>query len=165
MTHHKLFRSHAQPLQKSCLPFLSQSVGDIFSNSLSDSVHQTVLKRIGIAKQSIFEIRAVLEDTRADKVGSINVAFEIWEKSVLPMIFMNSKCWFEISNKTMMLLKGLFSQFFSSIFRVTGCPTPSFYWFRISNNMVQKITLAFICICICQRSISTKLHSVWWLNT
>ena len=114
-------------------------MGEFFSNSLSDSVHQTVLKRNGIAKQSIYEIRAVVEDTRANKIGAMNVALEIWDKSILPMLFFNSECWFDISNKTMKLLKGLFNQFFSSIFRISGCPSPSFYWSTATNTVYNHI--------------------------
>ena len=39
---------------------LIKYLGDQLSFSLEDSVHQTVMKRIGTVKQSIFEIRAVI---------------------------------------------------------------------------------------------------------
>ena len=42
-------------------------LGDFLTNDLSDSVHQTVMKRIGLAKKTILEIRSVIEDTVASK--------------------------------------------------------------------------------------------------
>ena len=115
-------------------------LGEFLSNSLSESAHQTVMKRVNIARMSIYEIRAIVEDTRADRIGSMNVAFEIWEKSILPMLFLNAECWFQVPKKTMNILNGLYSQFFSSIFRISGCPRPSFY-FQTGTNTVANTLL------------------------
>ena len=43
-------------------------LGDYLTESLDDSVHQTVLKRVGIVKHTIVEIRAVIEDSRAHRL-------------------------------------------------------------------------------------------------
>ena len=71
-------------------------LGDYVSHSLEDSVHQTVSKRIGIARQSIYEIRAVVEDARSKTLGGINVAFTIWSVAVIPMLLWNAETWTNI---------------------------------------------------------------------
>ena len=118
-------------------------LGDHLSFSLEDSVHQTVLKRVGIAKHTVLEIRTVIEDIRADRLGSINVAFNIFEQAILPMVLHNSETWLNITRKTMRILDDLFHYFCRTIFRIhTGCPKPSFYWesgsLKIENIILEK---------------------------
>ena len=104
-------------------------LGDFLSYDVSDSVHQTVVKRVGLAKKAILNIRTVVEDTRASRIGSMNVAFTIFESSVIPMVLHNSATWLEISRKTYKVLRDLFNYFFTCIFRISvGCPKPSYYW-------------------------------------
>ena len=43
--------------------------------------------------------RAVIEDRRASTIGGINIAFEIWEASVLSMLAFNSETWINIPKK------------------------------------------------------------------
>ena len=103
-------------------------LGEYISYDLADSVHQTVLKRVGIAKLTIYELRAVIEDMRAERLGSLNIAFSIWEQALVPMILFNSGTWVCISRKTLKVLDDLFHSFCQIIFRVSsGCPIPSFY--------------------------------------
>ena len=83
-------------------------LGDHISYNLEDSVHQNVLKRIGIAKYAIMEIRTVIEDTRADKLGSLNVAFNIFELAIVPMVCYNCEAWMCIGRKTIKVLDELF---------------------------------------------------------
>ena len=59
-------------------------LGDYLIFDLED--HQTVLRRIGAAMKTIYEIRAVIEDVRAEKSGGIGLAFDIWEMALIPMI-------------------------------------------------------------------------------
>ena len=104
-------------------------LGDYLSVSLEDSVYQTVLKRAGIVKQSIYEIRAIIEDRRANQIGGINLAFEMWDAAVIPMLFFNSESWTNMSRKTFKVINSLFNSFYRVIFRIgTGCPIPNFYW-------------------------------------
>ena len=67
-------------------------------------------------KQSIFEIRAIIEDSRASEIGGMNLAFEIWEAAVIPMLFYNSGSWTNISGKTMKVLNNIFNSFYRVIF-------------------------------------------------
>ena len=104
-------------------------LGDYVSFDLTDSVHQTVLKRVSIVKHAMYEIRAVIEDPRAEKLGAIDLAFSIWETAVIPMLLHNADTWLDISKKTIKVLDNLFHSFCQKIFRVgVGCPIPSYYW-------------------------------------
>ena len=104
-------------------------LGDLVSNSAEESVHQTVTKRIGIAKQAVFEIRSVIEDRRAQSIGGINLAFEIFNASVLGMLLHNCETWDSIPKKTMKILNDLYLLFFRTIFRIgNGAPIVNFFW-------------------------------------
>ena len=71
-------------------------LGDYLSFDLGDSVQKTVTKRIGIAKHASIEARTVVEDSRSEKLGGINVAFQILEAAILPMLLYNAESWMEI---------------------------------------------------------------------
>ena len=86
-------------------------LGDYLLSNLEDSVHVTVLKRINVVKQTILDIRTVIEDTRAEKLGSINVAFNIWDQAILGMLTHNAETWVGISKKTLKVLDNLFHTF------------------------------------------------------
>ena len=104
-------------------------LGDYLAHSLEESVHHTVLQRLGLAKHSIYEIRAIIEDTRATRLGGINIAFSLWEQTVLPFLLQNCETWANIPKKTMKILNNLFNQFHRSLMRIgTGCPADNFYW-------------------------------------
>merc|ERR1711954_461463 len=79
-------------------------LGDQLSKTLTESVHQTVKKRIGLTSQSVYEIRAVVDDARAEAVGRLTVGFTIWETSVISMLLHNSEVWTEVGRKTIKLL-------------------------------------------------------------
>ena len=118
-------------------------LGEYFSCNLEDSIHQTVLKRIGSAKQSIFEIRAVIEDKRSKQLGGINLAFDIWEASVIPMLAYNSETWSIIPKKTIKVLNDLFNLFYRKIFKIgNGSPITNFYWqcaaFKVEFIILQR---------------------------
>ena len=96
----------------------------------------------------MFEIRTVIEDTRADMFGAINLAFNIWEVSILPMLLFNAESWTGISRKTLKILDDLFHTFCRTIFRVSvSCPIPSYYVESGSlmfSNHILKRKLVFI---------------------
>ena len=104
-------------------------LGDFISPNLADSVHTTVMKRVVVAKQTIVDIRKVIEDTRANRLGAMTSALDIWQLAVLPMVLANSESWLNISKKTLRVLDELFNNFSQKMWRVSsGCPRPSFYW-------------------------------------
>ena len=86
-------------------------LGDSLSMYLEESVHQTVVKRAAVARQTIYEIRTVIEDPRAGSVGALGLAFDIWEQGILPMILWNSGSWIGISKRSMKVLDRLFRFF------------------------------------------------------
>ena len=103
-------------------------LGDIISHSPEESIHDTVLKRQGIVKQSIIEIRTLIEDRRASSIGGINLAFSLWETVVSSLLY-NSETWLRIPKKTMKVLKDIFNTFYSTIFRIgKGTPIIYYYW-------------------------------------
>ena len=53
------------------------------SFSVQESVTDTVNSRIGLAKRSIYEIRCIVEDSRANSLGAIQVGLDLWRGSVL----------------------------------------------------------------------------------
>ena len=53
--------------------------GESISSSLEESVQRTVNKRINLAKHAVIEVRIIIEDSRAEKIGGINVAFHIFK--------------------------------------------------------------------------------------
>ena len=90
-------------------------VGDLIIHDVEDSVFLTLSKGKGVAKQSIHNIRIVVEDKRADSLGGINVAYRIWESA---MVLYNSKSWIKINEKTMKLILQLFNDFHRMILHI-----------------------------------------------
>ena len=104
-------------------------LGDFISINLEESVHETVTRRIAIAKRTTLDIRAVIEDTRAEKLGAMSLAFELWSQSVSPMIYCNAESWISVPKKTLRVLDGLFQDFSQKIWRVCSrSPIPNSYW-------------------------------------
>ena len=103
-------------------------LGEILSSNLPESVHQTVLKRVNIARLSIYEIRAVIEDRRASIVGGANIGLELWKASVEQMVFYSLETWLDIRKKTLKILDNLYNCFFRTFSRIgTGASIPNFY--------------------------------------
>ena len=77
----------------------------------------------------MIEIRSIIEDTRATKVGGINAAFHIFEAAILSMVLYNGETFFGISKRALKELDNFFNFFLRKILRVcTGCPIPNLYW-------------------------------------
>ena len=115
-------------------------LGDIISTTPEESIHKTVLKRQAIVKQTIIEIRTIIEDTRASNIGGINLAFDLWE-TVISSLLYNAETWLNIPKKTIKLLKNIFSCFYSCIFRIgRGTPIVNYYW-QVGSLTVENIIL------------------------
>ena len=91
------------PLMLNKMPMKEEKVikylGDSLTSSLEESVHQTVTKRAAIARHAIHEIRNVIEDTRAERMGALNIAFVLWEQGLMSMILHNSEDWVSMMMK------------------------------------------------------------------
>ena len=123
-------------------------LGDYLRLDLEESVHTTVIKRSGIAKMAINDIRTVVEDTRASQLGGLNLAFTLWEAAIIPKLLWNSETWMCIQPKTIKILNNIFNQFYRSILRIsTGCPKVNLYWQTggyLPQNLVLKNKLNFL---------------------
>ena len=117
-------------------------LGDFLASNLEESVHNTVVKRASIARHSIYEIRSVVEDTRADRAGALNIAFDLWEQGLLGMILYNSETWVSMKKKTLKVLDDLFHLFCRVVLRTSvSCPKVSFYWESASLTFSNHILL------------------------
>ena len=61
-------------------------LGCLLSSTVSQSVTDTVNSRIRLARRSIYEIRTIVEDSRADYLGAVQVGLDLWRGSVLPSL-------------------------------------------------------------------------------
>ena len=83
---------------------------------------------MGLANKIIFEICTVIQDKRADCIGGLSVAFELFESTLIPMLLQGSDCWFRIKNKTMKMLEKIQLKFARVALTCSqGCPVPKLY--------------------------------------
>ena len=75
-------------------------LGDQLAPSLATSVEMTVNKRTRIVSHSVYEIRTVIDDKRAEAVGGLSLAFTIWEMAIIPMLLFSSETWIGMKKKT-----------------------------------------------------------------
>ena len=85
----------------------------------------------------------MIEDTRSEKLGGINIALEIFNSSIVPAVLHNSETWINIPWKTLKTLTKFFNSFYQCIFRCcTGTPSANYYWqtasLRVENIILQK---------------------------
>ena len=107
---------------------VAKYLGDELSENLSKSVSATVKKRLGLASCAIYEIRAVVDDKRADAIASLPTAFLLWEMAVVPMLTHNCEVWIDMSKKTLKELDKVQHKFLRVALAVgTGCPIPKLY--------------------------------------
>ena len=75
-------------------------LGNMIScNGLAASVEATVKKRKGQVFSNILEVKAVVEDYRANVVGGITTGLEIWELAIVPFLMNNCETLVEIAQE------------------------------------------------------------------
>ena len=117
--------------------------------TVSDSITATVNSRIGLATRGIYEVRAIIEDSRADVLGAIQVGMNLWNLKILPMVLWGCETWYNIPLKAMKKLEKQINQFLKSLLGVgkNGCPIPSLYLetasLKISNQILLKKLLFY----------------------
>ena len=118
-------------------------LGDIFSSDgLADSAKATIDSRKWQVVSSIAEIRAVVEDYRANLLGGISTGLEIWEMSVIPFLLYNSETWTELSKEAIITLNDLQFKFYRSILSTPKtCPKPALLWETGGILMEHRIAL------------------------
>ena len=104
-------------------------LGCLLSPSVSETVSNTINSRIGLAKRSIYEIRTVVEDIRADHIGAVQVGLELWQSSVLSSLLYSSEVWSEVPPKSLKQLEETNSLFLANLLGVSkrGCPEVNLY--------------------------------------
>ena len=101
----------------------------LLASSVRQSVTGTVNLRINLAKRAIYEIRTIVEDSRADSIGAIQLGLDLWRGSVLSSLLSGCEVWMDMSPKTLKKLEDTNSLFLPNLFGVSkrGCPTVSLY--------------------------------------
>ena len=105
-------------------------LGDQVSfGGLAASVMATIVKRKGKVIQSIFEIKAVIDDCRSHVTGGLETGLELWEMAVIPFVMNNCGSWVGHTSKEVTELEKLQNLFYRVLLEVpVGCPTPMLYW-------------------------------------
>ena len=117
-------------------------LGQILSANIPDSIHETVKRRVGVANHSVFEIRAVVDDARAEAVGRLSVGFTIWETAVIPALLHSAEVWVNISEKSIKLLEKVQLKYLRLVTGVgTGCPKPILYYHTGTLSMFHRILM------------------------
>ena len=57
-------------------------LGDFLSFDLGESIHQTVVKRLGMGKHAIYELRAIKENTRAEIAHMLTQIMDIRKRKL-----------------------------------------------------------------------------------
>ena len=111
--------------------------------TVEKSIETTVNQRIGLATRAVFEIRTVIENTRAECIGAIETGMNLFESSVLPMILFGSESWGLVDQKVLQKLDSLNVLFLASILGVSrrGTPAVSLYLETASLKMENRILL------------------------
>ena len=71
----------------------------ISEEGLGKSTISTIKKRYNKLMNTLAQIKAVIEDTRAQINGGIVIGMEIWEVAVMPYLLNNGETWCEILNE------------------------------------------------------------------
>ena len=83
-------------------------LGDQVSfGGLAASVMATIVKRKGKVIQSIFEIKAVIDDCRSHVTGGLETGLELWEMAVIPFVMNNCGSWVGHTSKKVKELENL----------------------------------------------------------
>ena len=78
---------------------------------------------------SIFELIAILEDSRMQVIGGLIGVLEVYEMAIIPSLMNNCGTWTEISEQGIEELEGLQNLFFRMLFQVpTSTPKSFFCW-------------------------------------
>ena len=73
-------------------------LGEIFhTDGLGRSALETIKARAGKIKAVSYEIKAIIEDYRAEVVGGALCGIELWQMCALPSLLSSSSTWLEIT--------------------------------------------------------------------
>ena len=144
-------------------PYLGQVVSE---KGVSDSSLKTINKRYGIAYKAIFEIKAIMEDSRSKVPGGFLTATTIWNMAVLPALLNSAECWLEIPKAGMEKLDRLQETFYQVLLNTPRTtPKPGLYWFTggmLMTNiiMVKKVLFLYHLIHLQKDSLASEILQV-----
>ena len=111
-------------------------LGDQISVNCAESAAATVKKRLGLVSHSVFQIKAVVEDARAEVVGGLTVGLAIWEITIIPMLLHNSETWTDMRKKTVKQLDKIQLKYLRLLLGVgKGYPIPVLLYHRGTLSM------------------------------
>lgn len=116
-------------------------LGDYISTEgLAKSTYSTINKRSKKVMNALTEIRAVIEDSRAQVNGGIVSGLEIWEIAVIPYLLNNCETWCEMDKETTQMLDNIQNEFLRNLLDTPRtCPTPSLMWETGTSTMTNRI--------------------------
>ena len=118
-------------------------LGMWLSSTTADSISTTVNMRIGLATRSIYEIRTIVEDCRANVLGGLSLAFHIFEACVIPTLLFSCEVWSPLPKKTLKSLTDFSNKFLKVILQWgnRGCQIAPMYWFTKTMSIENRILL------------------------
>ena len=141
--------------------------GCLISSSVTESIANTVDVRLGLATKAIYEIRSVIEDSRANKLGAVEMGLSLWEGSVLSSLLAGCEVWSDIPSKTMKKLTDINTLFLANLLGVSkrGCPAASLYIETASLpqilNIPRLLTSCFLIWVITQAGFQYHDMNAW----
>ena len=95
-------------------------LGDTLSGKgLAASVEDTITQRLGKVKGLMYEVAAIMKDQRMQAMGGMQVAWEIWERSLVPALLANCGSWVGIPKTALKTLNSTQSLYCRLIY---SCP-------------------------------------------
>ena len=117
-------------------------------SSVSDSIIATIKKRKGIAMMAVSDIAYTVADYRADTVGGITVALEIFSLVVLPFLLNSGETWIGMNRHAEDILNEIFKDFMRRILQVPkSCPIPMMFLdlgLMLPKNLLKLKKLSFL---------------------
>ena len=77
------------------------------SLGLAESVKASVRERVAKTKGSIYELRALIEDFRMQRIGGMEAAIDLYKSCIVPSLLSNAATWMEVKKETEDKLDGL----------------------------------------------------------
>ena len=116
-------------------------LGDYIScEGLARSTIVTIKKRYEKVKTALREIRAVIEDCRANLTGGLVTGLEIWEVAVMPFLLNNAETWTYPPKEALEMLENLQVEFLRNLLETPRtCPIPSLLWETGTPTMENRI--------------------------
>ena len=97
---------------------MDKYLGDQVHNGTKESILSTIKKRKGNTLMAINDIAAIVSDARADAIGGMVTAMDIWELSVIPFLLNNAGTWIGLDGKTLLILDDIQKKFLQRILKV-----------------------------------------------